>query len=86
MDNPQLNARLWSGNQPVRLVLDKELQLNPDLHLFDGEQRTIVFTEKEKLNQDSLEFIQVSFDENLPNSISKSVIFKLGFCKMANFL
>lgn len=68
-DNPQLNARLWNGNQPIRLVLDKELKLNPNLNLFNGNQRTIVFTEKEKANQQNLEFIQISFDENLANSI-----------------
>lgn len=68
-DNPQLNARLWDGNQPIRIVLDKDLKLNSDLHLFDGSQRTIVFTEIEKSNLENLEFIQVSFDDYLPNSI-----------------
>lgn len=72
-DNPQLNARLWNGNQPVRLVLDRELKLNSGLNLFDGNQRTIVFTEKQKDNQPNLEFIQVQFDEN----ISESVLDKL---------
>lgn len=68
-DNPHLNARLWDGNQPIRIVLDKDLKLNSDLHLFDGSQRTIVFTEIEKSNLENLEFIQVSFDDYLPNSI-----------------
>lgn len=68
-DNPQLNARLWNGNQPIRLVLDKDLKLNSELHLFDGNQKTIVFTEKDKPNQENLEFVQIKFDENLPNSI-----------------
>lgn len=69
MDNPQLNARLWNGNQPIRLVLDKYLKLNSELHLFDGNQRTIVFTEKEKSNQENLEFVRIQFNENLTNSI-----------------
>lgn len=68
-DNPRLNARLWNGNQPIRLVLDKELKLNPGLNLFDGNQPTILFTEKQKENQKNLEFIQIPFDENLPHSI-----------------
>lgn len=72
-DNPQLNARLWNGNQPVRLVLDRELKLNSGLNLFAGNQRTIVFTEKQKGNQSNLEFVQVQFDEN----ISESVLDKL---------
>ncbi|SMC75288.1 diaminohydroxyphosphoribosylaminopyrimidine deaminase [Moheibacter sediminis] len=68
-DNPQLNARLWNGNQPIRLVLDKELKLNQNLNLFDRNQKTIIFSEKEKANQENLEFIQTSFDKNLPDSI-----------------
>jgi len=69
VDNPKLNARLWSGNQPIRLVLDKELKLSSRLNLFDGGQRTIVLTEKEKINQPNLEFIQIRFNENLPHTV-----------------
>lgn len=69
IDNPQLNARLWTGNHPVRLILDKELKLDKTLHLFDGNQRTIVFTEKQKAGEHNLEFIEVPFDSNLPQSI-----------------
>ncbi|KAA9356326.1 bifunctional diaminohydroxyphosphoribosylaminopyrimidine deaminase/5-amino-6-(5-phosphoribosylamino)uracil reductase RibD [Larkinella humicola] len=43
-DNPQLNARLWSGRNPVRIVIDKQLQLPASLHLFDGLQPTLVYT------------------------------------------
>ncbi|HLV24400.1 MAG TPA: bifunctional diaminohydroxyphosphoribosylaminopyrimidine deaminase/5-amino-6-(5-phosphoribosylamino)uracil reductase RibD [Moheibacter sp.] len=69
IDNPQLNARLWNGNQPIRFVLDKDLKLNDKLNLFDQSQRTIVFIEKEKSNQENLEFVQIHFDENLTESI-----------------
>lgn len=68
-DNPQLNARLWAGNQPVRLVLDKSLKLNPNSHIFDKSQRTIVFTEKQKLNEPNLEYSKVSFDQNLAQNV-----------------
>ncbi len=68
-DNPQLSARLWGGTRPVRLVLDKELKLNSALNLFDGSQRTIVFTKKEAMNQPNLEFIQIPFDSDLPEVI-----------------
>jgi len=44
-DNPQLNTRLWQGNDPVRLVLDKNLRIPTDSHLFDGSVKTIVLTE-----------------------------------------
>jgi diaminohydroxyphosphoribosylaminopyrimidine deaminase/5-amino-6-(5-phosphoribosylamino)uracil reductase len=43
-DNPRLNARLWSGRNPVRIVIDKQLQLPPSLHLFDGSEPTLVYS------------------------------------------
>lgn len=43
-DNPRLNARLWPGRNPTRLVLDRHQKLPASLHLFDGSQPTIHFT------------------------------------------
>jgi len=42
-DDPSLTVRLWSGPDPIRLVIDKELTLPATLKLFDGKVRTIVF-------------------------------------------
>ena len=44
-DNPELSARLWDGNQPLRLVIDRSLKLSPNLKIFDAQANTIVFTE-----------------------------------------
>ncbi|WP_031528771.1 bifunctional diaminohydroxyphosphoribosylaminopyrimidine deaminase/5-amino-6-(5-phosphoribosylamino)uracil reductase RibD [Dyadobacter crusticola] len=41
-DNPKLNVRHWTGRDPVRIVLDRYLQLPDTLHLFDKTQSTIV--------------------------------------------
>lgn len=67
IDNPQLNLRLWSGNQPVRVVIDRDLSLDSKLHLFDGSQKTIIFSEKE--NSSRPDIIQLNFDENFEESI-----------------
>lgn len=43
LDDPQLTNRLWYGKHPVRVVLDRKLELPLDLHLFtDGEAPTWV--------------------------------------------
>lgn len=44
-DNPRLNARLWPGRNPTRIVLDQHQKLPASLHLFDGTQPTIRFTD-----------------------------------------
>jgi diaminohydroxyphosphoribosylaminopyrimidine deaminase/5-amino-6-(5-phosphoribosylamino)uracil reductase len=44
-DNPRLNVRDFPliRRQPYRVVIDRRLQLSPDLHLFDGSQPTICY-------------------------------------------
>jgi diaminohydroxyphosphoribosylaminopyrimidine deaminase/5-amino-6-(5-phosphoribosylamino)uracil reductase len=45
MDNPLLTVRYWSGNSPVRVLIDRHLRVSADTHLLDGAQQTFVFTE-----------------------------------------
>jgi diaminohydroxyphosphoribosylaminopyrimidine deaminase/5-amino-6-(5-phosphoribosylamino)uracil reductase len=50
-DNPQLNVRDWSGRNPIRIVIDRDLTLPSSLHLFDDSLRTIVINGKK--NEDN---------------------------------
>ena len=43
LDNPSLSNRLWTGKQPIRLVIDKKLKLPKTSILFDKKVLTIVF-------------------------------------------
>jgi diaminohydroxyphosphoribosylaminopyrimidine deaminase / 5-amino-6-(5-phosphoribosylamino)uracil reductase len=45
-DNPRLNARLWPGRNPTRIVLDQHQALPDSLNLFDGSQPTIRYTDQ----------------------------------------
>jgi diaminohydroxyphosphoribosylaminopyrimidine deaminase/5-amino-6-(5-phosphoribosylamino)uracil reductase len=47
-DNPKLNVRHWAGRNPVRVVLDRYLQLPKTLALFDRSQPTIVVNYQEQ--------------------------------------
>lgn len=46
-DNPGLNTRLWPGNDPIRIVVDRELRLPTTTKVFDGRSTTIVFNLKQ---------------------------------------
>ncbi len=59
-DNPRLNARLWSGPNPTRIVIDKTGQLPLDLHLFDGSQQTICYTNQPARTLGNTTFAQLS--------------------------
>ncbi|TAE00785.1 MAG: bifunctional diaminohydroxyphosphoribosylaminopyrimidine deaminase/5-amino-6-(5-phosphoribosylamino)uracil reductase RibD [Bacteroidetes bacterium] len=54
-DNPQLNVRNWVGRNPVRVFMDKDLNLNRKMNLLDQSQPTICYNLYE--------------DEELPNLI-----------------
>lgn len=64
-DNPKLNVRDWKGNDPIRLVIDKQLSLNQDLHLFDQEIPTICYNLKKEDKEENLEWVKVSEDRLL---------------------
>jgi diaminohydroxyphosphoribosylaminopyrimidine deaminase/5-amino-6-(5-phosphoribosylamino)uracil reductase len=45
-DNPKLNNRLWPGKSPVRIVIDKALQLPAAANLLDDSIPTIILNTK----------------------------------------
>lgn len=63
MDDPRLNARLWNGPNPTRIVIDKAGQLSPSLHVFDGSQPTLCYTYQPARAEGTATFIQLSEQE-----------------------
>ncbi len=54
-DNPMLNTRLWPGNNPVRVVIDKNLQLSASSNLLlSGMGVTIIFNYKKSEESDGI--------------------------------
>lgn len=46
-DNPSLTVRDWSGENPIRVVLDRTSKLNSDYSIFNDEAKTIRVTDKD---------------------------------------
>jgi diaminohydroxyphosphoribosylaminopyrimidine deaminase / 5-amino-6-(5-phosphoribosylamino)uracil reductase len=65
MDDPGLTTRLWTGNSPVRLVIDMDLKLPSQLKVFNGQVRTIVFNRLKHEESDDLLFYPVTEDVSL---------------------
>ena len=61
-DNPKLNVRDWSGNQPLRLFIDRTLRLPQDISLRDGSQPTVCFTERDAVSKDNLTYVNLDFE------------------------
>lgn len=69
-DNPELNVRLWGGKNPIRIALDRNLELPDNLHLFDQSQKTIIFNARKTDLKENIKFLELEdFDSLLPQLI-----------------
>ncbi|HEX7366177.1 MAG TPA: bifunctional diaminohydroxyphosphoribosylaminopyrimidine deaminase/5-amino-6-(5-phosphoribosylamino)uracil reductase RibD [Pelobium sp.] len=69
-DNPQLNVRLVNGRNPLRAVVDKNLELSADLCVFDNSIKTFVFNQKKTAIDKNTYYVAIeNFDHFLPQYI-----------------
>ncbi len=69
-DNPQLNARDWNGNNPIRIVIDQNNRIPEKSHIFDNQTKTIIFSKKETtLSSENTIFEILDFQENIAHQI-----------------
>lgn len=64
-DNPSLTVRHCEGENPLRIVIDKNLRLSAGLHLFDNSTPTLVFNAIKTESHKNTEFIKIDFGQNL---------------------
>lgn len=68
-DNPELTNRLWTGGNPVKLVVDMQLRLPSTLKMFSGQTRTIIFNSHIHEERGQLLYYQVTEDVSLVHQI-----------------
>mgnify|MGYP000006545419 FL=1 len=94
LDNPSLTVRGWSGANPIRMVIDRNLTLPSDLHLFDGSQTTWVFTQQVKESTPYIIYHTLDFTQDILPQICKvlydnkvqSVLVEGGTCLLQSFI
>ena len=62
-DNPNLTARDWAGQNPIRVILNKNTSLSKDLNIFNNEAKTLI------IKEDSVKGICNKLHENDINSV-----------------
>jgi diaminohydroxyphosphoribosylaminopyrimidine deaminase/5-amino-6-(5-phosphoribosylamino)uracil reductase len=72
-DDPALTVRNWTGPDPIRLVIDKELRLPGSLRIFDRRVRTIVFNTVKHEEQDNLLYYQIAADSSLIHQLATAL-------------
>lgn len=74
-DDPSLTTRDWEGANPIRIVLDKNLEVPESHKLFNEEAPTLIFNQKKTDTKNTNEWIQL--DELHPGAILK-VLYEKG--------
>lgn len=75
-DNPKLNVRDWTGNNPVRIVLDRTGKISNDYFVLDNKFKTIIITEQENTaSTKNCIYERVIFDGQLIEKIG-SILWK----------
>lgn len=62
-DNPRLNTRLWNGKSPLRILIDKNLEIlnHPESYLLDRKTETLVFCQTPAVSVENLSFEKLDF-------------------------
>lgn len=67
IDDPQLNVRYAEGRNPKRIVIDRRLELDPNLNLFDQSVETLIFNEVKTDTSGKNKYIALEdFDRYVP--------------------
>jgi diaminohydroxyphosphoribosylaminopyrimidine deaminase/5-amino-6-(5-phosphoribosylamino)uracil reductase len=69
-DDPELNTRLWPGENPLRVILDTRGELKSDAKIFNGQQQTLVLTSSSKKTYPSATTIELP---GLKNRITEAI-------------
>ncbi len=70
IDNPQLNVRYGQGKSPKRIVIDRKLELDKSLYLFDQSVETFIFNEVKTDVEGNNKYIALEdFDRYVPQYI-----------------
>jgi len=64
-DEPSLTARKWNGNSPIKLIIDRKLEIPTDLKLFQDKMDSYVFTEKAEQKNHPAHLIAVDFKKSI---------------------
>jgi diaminohydroxyphosphoribosylaminopyrimidine deaminase/5-amino-6-(5-phosphoribosylamino)uracil reductase len=58
-DNPSLTVREYDGRNPIRIVIDSQLQISGDLNIYSDEAPTLVFNRLKNEKKENVEWIKI---------------------------
>ena len=74
-DNPRLNPRTWSGSSPLRVILDRNLKIPGNYHIYNEEAETLIFTEQDTRagEKDGITYIKIDFSGDVVGQVCRAL-------------
>jgi diaminohydroxyphosphoribosylaminopyrimidine deaminase/5-amino-6-(5-phosphoribosylamino)uracil reductase len=73
-DNPELNTREWPGSNPIRIVVDKHLEIPRTSHVYNDQVKTIFLNEVKTDVEGTNHFVQM---EDMTFYLPQKIAFQL---------
>ncbi len=64
-DNPSLSCRAVVGNNPIRIVIDRKLEIDENANIFNEVSKTFIFNELKNAEKEHLNYFLINFEENI---------------------
>lgn len=68
-DDPALDVRLWSGKNPLRVIVSRSGVINPGSKVLDGKVETVMFTCNDRLSLPGVQTIRIRDEKNFIREI-----------------
>jgi len=83
IDNPSLTTRLVPGDNPIRVILDRELSLPRTHSLWADDQPVIFITESEKVStKPFIKICSLKYDDKLIPGLNQVLYSEYGVCRL----
>lgn len=69
VDDSELTARLWPGNNPLRVVIDRNLVLGLDKKIFNNKADTLIVNELKEETTGNLDYCKIDFTNQVSAQI-----------------
>ena len=77
VDNPLLTTRLVKGKNPVRLIIDKNLDLPHNLNIFNNDAKTIVFNSIKSSDDDNIRYVRIDFQNMIQEILNECYVLNI---------
>lgn len=71
IDNPSLTTRTIYGKNPIRLLIDKDLETPSSFNIFNQDVVTYVFNKKMTSSEEGINYFKINFDTDILPQIMK---------------